>query len=90
MKKSHKVGDILKEDCQSFGTIFAKALTLNKAFQYPIISVPLYIATLDGDFRQSEKASLRSFLINNSNAATSCIPEKVAWLIDGCCTVAEI
>ena len=87
MKRSRKAEDILKENCQAFGTIIAKALTLDEAFQYPIISVPLSIATLDGDLRQSEKASLRNFLINNSNVKTNCVPQKVPWLIDGLAAV---
>ena len=82
MKRSRKAEDILKEDCQAFGTIIAKALTLDEAFQYPITSVPLSIATLDGDLRQSEKAFLRNFFIKNSNATTKCIPEKAPRLID--------
>ena len=44
MKWSRKVGDILKEDCQVFCNITAKALTLGEVFQYPINSVPLSIA----------------------------------------------
>ena len=81
MKRCRKAEDILKEDCQAFRTIIAKALTLDEAFQYPITSAPLSIATLGGDLRQSEKASLRNFLIN-SHATTNCIPEKASWLID--------
>ena len=57
MKRCRKAEDILKEDCQAFRTIIAKALTLDEAFQYPITSAPLSIATLGGDLRQSEKAS---------------------------------
>ena len=49
MKRSHQAEDTLKEDCQAFGTIIAKALTLDEAFQYPVISVPLSTAILDGD-----------------------------------------
>ena len=44
MKWSRKVEGILKEDCQVFCTIIAKALTLGEVFQYPITSVPLSIA----------------------------------------------
>ena len=36
IRRSRKAEDILKEDCQAFGTIIAKALTLDEAFQYPI------------------------------------------------------
>ena len=50
MKRSRKAEDILKENCQAFGTVIAKALTLDEV-QYPITSVPSSIATLDGDLR---------------------------------------
>ena len=39
MKRNHQAKDILKEDCQAFGTIIAKTLILYEAFQYPITSV---------------------------------------------------
>ena len=83
MKRIHQAEDILKEDCQAFGTIIAKALTLDEAFQYPITSFPLSVTTLDGDLHQSEKASLRHFFINNSNATTNCKPQKASWFTDG-------
>ena len=49
MKRIHQAEDILKEDCQAFGTIIAKALTFDEAFQCPITSVPLSFTKLDGD-----------------------------------------
>ena len=58
MKRSHKAEDILKEDCQVFGTIITKALTLDEAFQYPITTVPLSIATLDVEICTSMKRLL--------------------------------
>ena len=90
MKRSRKAEDILKEDCQVFGTIISRALTLGEGFQYPFTSVPLSIATLDGDLRQSEKGSLRNSLIYNSKATTNCIPEKASWLIDGLAAVQSL
>ena len=51
MKRNHLAGDILKENYQAFGTIITKALTINQSFQFPITSVPLSIATIDGDLR---------------------------------------
>ena len=68
MKRNHQAKDILKEDCQAFGTIIAKTLILYEAFQYPITSVPLSIAPLDRELRQSKNAFLRHFFINISNA----------------------
>ena len=49
MKRIRQAEDILKEDCQAFATIIAKALTLDEGFQYPITLFPLSIATLGGD-----------------------------------------
>ena len=90
MKRSRKTEDILKEYCQAIGTIIAKALNLDETFQYPIISIPLSIATIDGDLPQFEKASLRNFLINNSIATTNCIPEKASWFMDGLSAVQSL
>ena len=58
----------MKRKCQDFDTIITKALILYEAFQYPITSVPLPIAPLDGELRQSKNAFLRHFFINISNA----------------------
>ena len=46
MKRNHQAKDILREDCQAFGTIIAKALILYEAFQYPVTSVPLSFSTI--------------------------------------------
>ena len=56
--KTKKAIEVLKEDCQAFGTIIAKAYTLKEAFGYPITSYPLSVADLEGSLRQSDKASL--------------------------------
>ena len=67
--KTKKAVEILKEDCQAFGTIAAKALSLREAFTYPITSYPLNVADLDGHLRQSDKASFRNLLIEEANAS---------------------
>ena len=90
MKKSHQAEGILKKDCQAFVTMIGKASTLNEAFQYPVTSVPLSIATLDRDLLQSEEASLRYFLFSNSNATTKCMTENVSWLIDSLAAVQSL
>ena len=87
MKRSCKAEDILIEEYQAFTTIIAKTLILDETFQYPITSVSLSIAILEEDLPQSEKASLRNFLISNSNTTTNCISEKVSWLIDSLAVV---
>ena len=78
MKRSHQAEEVLKEDYQAFGTIIAKVLTLDEAFQYPVTSVPLSITTLDGDLRQSKNMSSRNFFIVNSNATTNSKPQNAS------------
>ena len=86
-KKAPKAVEVLKEDCQAFGTIVAKSLSLKEAFRYPITSIPLSVAFPDGVLRQSEKASFRNFLIEKSNATSKIMPKKAAWLVDGMAAV---
>ena len=61
--------DVLKEDYLAIDTFIAKAVSP--------------ISTLDGDLHQSEKASLRNFVIQKSNATINEIQQKASWLIDG-------
>ena len=61
MKRSHQAEDTPKEDCQFFGPIVTKALTLDEGFQYPITSVPLSIATIEGEVCANLKRLLRTF-----------------------------
>ena len=42
---------LLKEDCQAFGLIVSKAISIEKAFTYPITSVPLALATTECGLR---------------------------------------
>lgn len=81
VKKGPKVEDVLKEDWQAFDTFIPQARTVEEALQYPITSLPL--STLDGDFRKSEKPSLRSFFIHKSNATINKMQQKASWLTDG-------
>ena len=39
MKRSYKAEDVLKGDCNAFGTIITKTLILKEAVQYAISSV---------------------------------------------------
>ena len=64
--KEEKAVEILKEDCQAFGTMAAKTLSLREAFGYPITSDPLQVADLDGSLRQSDKSSFRNLLIEDA------------------------
>ena len=77
----------MKEDCQAFVIVISRVLGLEEAFKYPIKSVPLFVATPDGDLWQSNKASLRNCLIEQSNSTTRDIPKKASWLINGLAAV---
>ena len=65
-KSKNKIVSTLQEDCQAFGLIVDKSLSLGEAFQFPITTVPLSIAFPDGKLRQSEKASFRNYIIKQS------------------------
>jgi len=65
----------VREDCQPFGLIVDKSVTLEEAFEFQIISVPLSISTPDGELRQSEKASLRNYIIQVSDSLITEAPE---------------
>ena len=82
-KKSPKEEEVLKEDCQAFGLIFSKALSFEEAFAHPITRFPFRAATPDGNLRQSEKTSLRNYLIDQVNTSNLTLPGDVVWLIDG-------
>jgi len=73
----------LREDCQAFGLIVDKSVTLEVAFEFPITSVPLSISTPDGELRQSEKASLRIYIIQVSDSLVTEAPGNAAWFVDG-------
>ena len=61
-----------------------------EAFSYPITSLPLSVATPDGELRQSDKASLRNYLKDEANAVTKDLPKCAAWFIDGLAAVRSL
>ena len=75
--------NVLKEDCQAFEVIASKSVNIENAFNYPITSVPLAIATPDGKLRQSDKASFRNYILRESKATIHEYPNEVTWLVDG-------
>ena len=83
VKETPKAMSVLKEDRQAVGILVAEATSLEEAFCFPITTLPLGLATPDGDLRQSDKASFRNHLIIKSKAASSIIPLKARWIIDG-------
>ncbi|MAG85790.1 MAG: hypothetical protein CMB97_00015 [Flavobacteriaceae bacterium] len=89
-KKTIKAISVLKEDCQAFGLIVSKSLSLEEAFRFPITTFPLSIATPEGNLRQSDKASFRNFLIVQSKSSTNNVPLHAAWFIDGMAAVRSL
>ena len=61
-----------------------------EAFSHCITSLPLSVATPDGELRQSDKASLRNFLNNEAGATSKIIPKKAAWFVDGMAAVRSL
>ena len=82
-KKAPKAVQILKEDRQAFGLMVSKSVNMEEAFNYPITTVPLAIATTECSLRQSDKAHFRNHLISASQSCTDSIPEHCAWFVDG-------
>eukprot|EP00112_Aurelia_sp_Birch-Aquarium-sp1_P003577 Seg1402.1 transcript_id=Seg1402.1/GoldUCD/mRNA.D3Y31 product="hypothetical protein" protein_id=Seg1402.1/GoldUCD/D3Y31 len=68
---------------QAFGLMVSKSLNMEEAFNYPITTVPLAIATTECSLRQSYKANFRNHLISASQSCTDSIPEHCAWFVDG-------
>ena len=82
-KKTPKAIEILKEDRQAFGLIVSKSVSMEEAFQHPITTVPLALATTESGLRQSDKASFRNLIIKESNSITEIAPKRCAWFVDG-------
>eukprot|EP00795_Rhopilema_esculentum_P015673 gene15673-6963_t len=70
VKETPTAISVLTEDQQAFGILVAKAMSLDKAFSFPITTLPLGLATPDGTLWQSDKASIRNYSINESKAAS--------------------
>ena len=54
----------------SIGVVVAKAVSIEEAFQFPVTTLPRSLATPEGQLRQADKAVLRSYWIQKSNALT--------------------
>ena len=85
-----KITTALKEDCQAFGLIVDKAVSLKDPFRFPITLVPLPIASPDSKLRQSEKASFRNYLIKEADAKQNEIPVNASWFIDGLAVIRSL
>ena len=82
-KKTAKVINVLKEDKQAFGLLVGKSTSLTEAHSYPLTSVPLALASPDGDLRQSAKSSLRNHLMDVTNAVEENPLLSATWIVDG-------
>ncbi len=80
----------MQEDGQAFGLIIAKSVTLEEGFQYPIRTVPLALATTDACLRQSDKASLRNYLITKSDSILENMPKNCSRFIDGLAAICTL
>ena len=66
LRKDKKVAtavNILKEEKQAFGLLVGKLNSTEEALQYPLTSIPLSLATPDGNLRQSSNASFRNHIM---------------------------
>ena len=82
-KKTQKSIDILKEDRQAFGLLVGKVKTPEEALAHPLTTIPLALANPDNTLRQGSKATLRNFLIEESNAICDAPNDEADWFIDG-------
>ena len=89
-KATSKEVSLVKEDRQAFGIIVAKSVSLEDAFQYPITTVPLAVATPDAKLRQSCKASLRNYLMSESDSSSENVPDNCSWFIDGLAAIRSL
>ena len=85
-----KAVSVLKEDRQAFGLLIAKSAKLEEAFQHPITSLPLSIATPKAELYQSDKAGFRNFIIQESDSSSTIHPLNAKWIIDGMAAVQSV
>ena len=82
-KETPKAINVLKEDKQAFGMLVGKTTCLEDALSYPLTTVPLALASPDGDLRQGTKASLRNHMIEDPDLVTCDTPKEKHWIFDG-------
>ena len=89
-KKVPKIISSLKEDRQAFGAMTGRKMSPEELLSYPLTSVPLALASPDGDLRQGSKASLRNHLIEDADALTTQPATGAFWIVDGMAVVRSI
>ena len=78
VRRKPRVLTVLKKDCQAFGSIISKSISISHC----ITSIPLSVATPEGELRQSDKASFRNFLINESKCIGNIVPKTLLCIVD--------
>ena len=66
----------------AFNIIAAKSTDLHEIFSYPIISLPLIIASPDSSLYQSDKGTFRSYIMKSLNSVSSSFPQDAKSIID--------
>ena len=90
VKRTPSAIAVVKEDRQAFGLLVSKAGSLQEAFTHPITTVPLSIATADSTLRQSDKATLQRFLLEESQCIKDMPPKPAVWIVDGTAAVRSL
>ncbi|CAM1319293.1 Uncharacterised protein r2_g2746 [Pycnogonum litorale] len=90
VKRTPAAITVVKEDRQAFGLLVSKPGNLQEAFTHPITSVPLSIATADSTLRQSDKATLQRFLLEESQCIKDKPSKSAVWIVDGMAAVRSL
>ncbi len=90
MKRTPAAITVVKEDRQAFGLLVSKAGDLEEALTHPITTVPLSIATADSTLRQSDKATLQRFLLEESQCIKDVPSKSAVWIVDGMAAVRSL
>ncbi len=89
-KKVPKIISSLKEDRQAFGAMIGKNKSPEELLSHPLTTVPLALASPDGDLRQGSKAAFRNYLIEEADALTTQSATGAFWIVDGMAVVRSI
>ena len=82
-KKMSPAVNVMKEEKQAFGLLVGKFSSAEETLAYPLTSIPLLLATPDGNLRQSSKATFRNHIMHESNSIIEISPyHHASWIID--------
>ena len=90
-KKMPAAVNVMKEEKQAFGLLIGKFSSTEEALAYPLTSIPLSLATPDGNLRQSSKATFGNHIMHESNSIIEDSPyHHASWIIDGMAAIRSI